>query len=75
MPAGGAVARRAARRFRPLENFVPVAFHVNDWGRLGWPDRFASREATQCEYAHADVWVTRRGDLAPLQATGGWLAP
>jgi hypothetical protein len=21
------------------------------------------------------VWVTRRGELAPLQATGGWLAP
>jgi hypothetical protein len=21
------------------------------------------------------VWVTRRGELVPLQATGGWLEP
>ena len=36
--------------------FVPVAFHVNYWDKLGWPDRFASREGTQREYAYADAW-------------------
>ena len=40
------------------KTFVPVAFHVNYWDRLGWPDRFASREATQREYAYADAWGT-----------------
>jgi hypothetical protein len=35
---------------------VPLAFHVNYWDRLGWPDRFASRDATQREYAHAAAW-------------------
>jgi hypothetical protein len=37
-------------------DFVPLAFHVNYWDRLGWPDRFASREATQREHAYAAVW-------------------
>lgn len=38
------------------KTFVPVAFHVDYWDRLGWPDRFASREATQREYAYANHW-------------------
>ncbi|HEX2854615.1 MAG TPA: DUF1223 domain-containing protein [Opitutaceae bacterium] len=37
-------------------DFVPVAFHVNYWDRLGWPDRFASREGTQREHAYAAAW-------------------
>src|SRR5689334_8314649 len=37
-------------------DFVPIAFHVNYWDRLGWPDRFASREATQRQHAYAAVW-------------------
>ena len=32
------------------------------------PDRTITRRALA-------VWVTRRGDLVPLQAAGGWLAP
>jgi hypothetical protein len=33
---------------------LALAFHVNYWDRLGWPDRFASAEATtrQYELAH-----------------------
>lgn len=38
--------------------FVPVEFHVNYWDRLGWPDRFASKEATAREYAYAAAWNT-----------------
>ena len=37
-------------------DFVPVEFHVNYWDRLGWPDRFATREFTQRQYAHAAAW-------------------
>lgn len=40
-------------------DFVPVAFHVNYWDRLGWPDRFASREFTAREYAYAELWNAR----------------
>lgn len=36
--------------------FVPVAFHVNYWDRLGWRDAFATREFTQRQYAYADTW-------------------
>lgn len=37
-------------------DFVPLAFHVNYWDRLGWPDRFASREFTDRERAYAAAW-------------------
>lgn len=37
-------------------DFVPVAFHVNYWDNLGWPDRFASREFTERQYALAAAW-------------------
>jgi len=37
-------------------DFVPVAFHVNYWDRLGWPDRFASRQFTDRQYAYAKAW-------------------
>jgi hypothetical protein len=37
-------------------DFVPVAFHVDYWNRLGWPDRFSTREFTQREYAYAAAW-------------------
>lgn len=37
-------------------DFVPVAFHVTYWDRLGWPDRFARREFTDRQYAYASAW-------------------
>ena len=37
-------------------DFVPIAFHVNYWDQLGWPDRFATREFTQREQAYAAAW-------------------
>lgn len=40
------------------KNFVPVAFHVDYWNRLGWPDRFSSREFTQRQSALAEAWGT-----------------
>jgi hypothetical protein len=38
------------------KEFVPVAFHVDYWNRLGWPDRFSNRAFTQREYAYAEAW-------------------
>jgi hypothetical protein len=35
---------------------VPVAFHVDYWNRLGWTDRFSTREFTQRQYAIAHRW-------------------
>jgi hypothetical protein len=35
---------------------VPVAFHVDYWNQLGWPDRFSTREFTQRQYALSSAW-------------------
>ncbi|MEO6875070.1 MAG: DUF1223 domain-containing protein [Opitutaceae bacterium] len=37
-------------------DFVPVAFHVDYWNRLGWPDRFSTRQFTQREYDYSAAW-------------------
>ena len=39
-------------------DFVPVAWHVDYWNRLGWPDRFSTREFTQREYDYAKAWAS-----------------
>lgn len=38
---------------------LPLAFHVTYWDRLGWPDRFASQEATARQYALAKAMSAR----------------
>jgi hypothetical protein len=38
-------------------DFVPVAWHVDYWDRLGWPDRFATREFTDRQYLYRAVWA------------------
>lgn len=37
-------------------DFVPVAWHVDYWNRLGWPDRFSTKDYTQRQYAVAAAW-------------------
>ena len=37
-------------------DFVPVAFHVDYWDRLGWRDPFASKEWTARQYAYSAQW-------------------
>ena len=44
---------------RLWKDFVPVAFHVDYWDRLGWKDPFARREFTARQQAYAQSW---RGD-------------
>ncbi|MEO6738755.1 MAG: DUF1223 domain-containing protein [Chthoniobacteraceae bacterium] len=38
------------------KKFVPVAFHVDYWDRLGWPDRFASAANTARQRRYAASW-------------------
>ncbi len=37
-------------------DFVPIAFHVNYWDRLGWRDSFASKPFTDRQYAYSANW-------------------
>jgi hypothetical protein len=38
------------------KDFVPVAFHVDYWDRLGWRDPFASKEWTARQYQYSAAW-------------------
>jgi hypothetical protein len=40
------------------KKLVPVSFHVSYWDQLGWPDRFAKKEFTDRQRAHAKRWGT-----------------
>jgi hypothetical protein len=39
-------------------DFIPVAFHVNYWDRLGWKDVLASKPFTDRQYAYVERWGT-----------------
>jgi len=41
---------------RLWKDFVPVAFHVDYWDGLGWPDRFASKSFTARQRTYAAAW-------------------
>ncbi len=38
------------------KNFVPLAFHVDYWDRLGWRDPFASKDWTARQYQYSSNW-------------------
>src|SRR4029077_5596624 len=38
------------------KDFVPIAFHVDYWDRLGWGDPFASKEWTGRQYQYSENW-------------------
>ncbi|MGB8356078.1 MAG: DUF1223 domain-containing protein [Chthoniobacteraceae bacterium] len=40
------------------KTFVPVAFHVDYWDHLGWPDPWASKAFTERQRAYAAAWNT-----------------
>ncbi len=54
-----------ARDPRLWSALVPVAFHVDYWDYIGWPDRFASREFSQRQRQHA-----RHGALSSVYTPG-----
>ncbi|HXX42240.1 MAG TPA: DUF1223 domain-containing protein [Chthoniobacterales bacterium] len=41
---------------RLWKDFVPIAFHVDYWDRLGWRDPFASKEWTARQYQYSVNW-------------------
>ena len=41
---------------RLWQDFVPLAFHVDYWDRLGWRDPFASKEWTARQYQYSANW-------------------
>jgi hypothetical protein len=41
---------------RLWKDFVPLAFHVDYWDGLGWPDRFATKSHTARQRAYAATW-------------------
>ena len=38
------------------KQFVPIAFHVDYWDRLGWRDRFSSQQWTERQRRYASLW-------------------
>jgi hypothetical protein len=46
-------ADRWLSALRGRDDVIALGFHVTYWDRLGWPDRFASREFTARQYEHA----------------------
>src|SRR5438128_6967048 len=38
------------------KDFVPIAFHVDYWDRLGWRDPFAAKEWTARQYEYSAKW-------------------
>jgi hypothetical protein len=49
---------------------LALAFHVNYWDRLGWPDRFASPEATARQYELARLHGSRNVYTPQVVADG-----
>jgi hypothetical protein len=41
---------------RLWKDFVPIAFHVDYWDRLGWRDPFAAKEWTARQYQYSANW-------------------
>ncbi len=41
---------------RLWQDYVPIAFHVDYWDRLGWRDPYAAKEWTARQYAYSAHW-------------------
>jgi len=55
-PPAEAALGRLVNDPRLWHEFVPVAFHVDYWDRLGWKDPFASVEWTKRQQTYAENW-------------------
>ena len=63
-------ADRWASTLKGRDDLLVLAFHVDYWDRLGWPDRFASKEATARQYQLAQA-AGRRGVYTPQVVING----
>jgi hypothetical protein len=66
-PADSVLADLARSSERPV---YALAFHVDYWDDLGWPDRFASPDNTARQQAYAHAFGTR-GLYTPQMIVGG----
>jgi hypothetical protein len=66
-PADDVLAELARTSDRPV---YALAFHVDYWDDLGWPDRFASHESTMRQRAYARAFGTG-GVYTPQMIVGG----
>jgi hypothetical protein len=41
---------------RLWKDFVPIAFHVDYWNRLGWPDKWSKAEFTDRQRSYSKAW-------------------
>ncbi|MBA2436518.1 MAG: DUF1223 domain-containing protein [Verrucomicrobiota bacterium] len=59
------------------KNFVPLAFHVDYWDRLGWRDRFSSKQWTERQRQYAAQWRSESVYTPAVVMNGreerGWL--
>src|SRR5215475_3052433 len=55
-PPAEAWLSRLKNEPRLWKDFVPVAFHVDYWDRLGWRDPFASKQWTARQYQYSEAW-------------------
>ena len=51
------------------KKFVPIAFHVDYWDRLGWRDRFSSRNWTERQSRYAALW---QSESVYTQVAAAW---
>jgi hypothetical protein len=53
------------------KQFVPLAFHVDYWDRLGWRDRFSSKQWTERQGRYASLWQSESVYTPAVVLNGG----
>jgi hypothetical protein len=53
------------------KQFVPLAFHVDYWDRLGWRDRFSSKRWTERQGRYASLWQSESVYTPAVVVNGG----
>lgn len=59
-PADQVMSELAAKYAEDGQQVVWLGFHVDYWNKLGWRDRFSSRDSTQRQYHYAQVMHRQR---------------
>jgi hypothetical protein len=59
-PADELLAKLVSEQPVERAQIIALAFHVDYWNKLGWPDRFSSREFTQRQYDYSASFAGHR---------------
>src|SRR5438034_9672572 len=59
-PADELLAKLVAEQPVEKAQIIALAFHVDYWNKLGWPDRFSSPKFTQRQYDYATFFGGNR---------------